>query len=86
MGIIGYIIIGFFAGLLARALKPGNDSMGVVKTTVIGIIGAVLAGVVGRSLGWYAENEPAGFLMSTVGAIVALFAYYAITGRRTSSI
>lgn len=84
MGIIAYIITGFIVGLLARAIKPGRDSMGWVMTTLIGIIGAVLAGILGRSLGWYADGEPAGWIMSIIGGVVILFAYYAITGRKTA--
>lgn len=84
MGIIGYIITGFIVGLLARAIKPGKDSMGWIMTTLIGIAGALIAGFIGRGLGWYADGEPAGWIMSTVGGVIALFGYYALAGRRTA--
>ena len=83
MSIIGFILTGFIVGLIARALKPGDDSMGLVKTTLLGMVGAVIAGWVGRMSGWYPEGGSAGFLASTVGAIIVLYIYYAVTHRNT---
>ena len=74
-GIIWTIFIGLIAGLLARALKPGNDKLSLLWTIVLGIAGALLAWYVGGALGWYAPGEPAGFIASVVGAIVLLFLY-----------
>lgn len=72
MQLIGAVIIGFFAGLLARFLKPGNDKMGWVMTSVLGVIGALFATFLGRWVGWYGPEDSAGFLASVVGAIVIL--------------
>lgn len=72
MAIIGTILIGFFAGLIARAIKPGNDSMGWIMTILLGIGGSLLATYGGQALGWYKEGEPAGFIGAVVGAIVLL--------------
>jgi uncharacterized membrane protein YeaQ/YmgE (transglycosylase-associated protein family) len=72
MHILWTIIIGFVVGLLARALKPGNDKMGFIMTTVLGIAGAVLAKFVGQALGWYRPTEAAGLIASVVGAILLL--------------
>lgn len=72
MGIIITIVIGFIVGLVARAILPGTQSLGFILTTVLGIVGAVVAGFAGQSLGWYAEGQPAGFIASVVGAIVVL--------------
>ncbi len=69
------ILIGFVIGLVARALKPGDDKMGLILTTLFGIAGSVGAGWLGRELGWYEANEPAGFIASVVGAIVLLALY-----------
>jgi uncharacterized membrane protein YeaQ/YmgE (transglycosylase-associated protein family) len=80
--LIGFIIIGFIVGLFARALKPGDDRMSIGKTTVLGVIGALLAGWFGRVVGWYGEGEGAGLLMSTLGAIVVLSIYYMVTSRK----
>lgn len=66
------ILIGFVVGLLARFLKPGKDSMGIILTTLLGIAGALLAGFVGQAMGWYAANEAVGFVGALVGAIVIL--------------
>ena len=72
MHILWTIIIGFVIGLLARALKPGNDKMGIVMTTILGIAGAMLAKFAGQQLGWYRANEAAGFIASVGGAILLL--------------
>jgi len=72
MSIIGTIVVGFIVGLLARALKPGNDRMGLIMTTLLGIAGAFIAKYVGMAMGWYTENEPAGWIASLVGAILLL--------------
>ena len=71
--LIWTIVIGFVVGLVARALKPGNDSLGIVMTSILGIVGAYAASFVGKSMGWYADGEAAGFIAAVVGAIVLLF-------------
>jgi uncharacterized membrane protein YeaQ/YmgE (transglycosylase-associated protein family) len=82
MGFLGTLIMGLVVGLVARAVKPGNDRMGIVMTTVLGIIGAFLAGFIGHSLHWYAPDEPAGLVASVLGAILVLaIAHAALHGR-----
>jgi uncharacterized membrane protein YeaQ/YmgE (transglycosylase-associated protein family) len=76
--IIGFIISGLIVGLIARALKPGDDSMSLGKTTMLGMAGALVVGWLGRMMGWYQADEGAGFLASTIGAIVVLSLYYAV--------
>ncbi|KVV47798.1 hypothetical protein WK81_01650 [Burkholderia ubonensis] len=66
------LVVGFIIGLLARALKPGNDTMGVVMTTVVGVVGSLIAGYVGHLAGWYAPGQGAGWIASIIGAIVLL--------------
>ena len=79
------ILIGFVVGLIARALKPGNDKMGIIMTTLIGVAGSLGAGWLGREMGWYGANEPAGFIASVIGAIVLLLIYGLIVrSRRTA--
>jgi uncharacterized membrane protein YeaQ/YmgE (transglycosylase-associated protein family) len=75
VSIIWTIIIGFIAGLVARALKPGNDSAGFIVTTLIGIVGSLAATYIGQAMGWYRAGEGAGFIASVVGAIVLLFVW-----------
>ena len=79
MHLIWSVIVGFFAGLIARAIVPGADHMGVLATTVVGIVGSVIGGLLGRLI---KRPEPgttfysAGFLMSIVGAVVLLLALH----------
>ena len=72
MAILGTILIGFFAGLIARAIKPGNDAMGWIMTFLLGIGGSFLATYGGQALGLYQPGQPAGFIGAVVGAIVLL--------------
>ncbi len=73
-------VIGFVIGLLARAILPGTQSLGIVLTAVLGLVGSFVAGLVGQALGWYAPGAPAGFIASVVGAIVVLFVYGKVKG------
>jgi len=72
MHIIGTLIIGFIAGLLARFLHPGDDKMGIILTTVLGIAGAFTATYGGQALHLYAPGQTAGFIGAVIGAIVLL--------------
>ncbi|WP_347453335.1 GlsB/YeaQ/YmgE family stress response membrane protein [Acinetobacter thermotolerans] len=76
------IVVGFIAGLIARAIHPGEDKAGFIMTTLLGISGALLATYGGRLLGLYDEGSSAGFIASVIGAIVILFIYNLITKRR----
>lgn len=73
--LIGIVIIGFFAGLIARWLKPGDDSMGWIMTAVLGIAGSFVANYGGQLLHLYAPGSKAGFIASVIGAIIILFVY-----------
>ena len=75
LSILGTIIVGFIVGLIARAVKPGNDKLGLIMTTVLGIAGSFLASYAGAAMGWYAPGAPAGWIASIVGAIVLLVIY-----------
>lgn len=72
MQILMTILIGFVVGLLARFLKPGNDKMGIILTTLLGIGGSLAATYVGQAAGWYKAGEPAGFIGALIGAIILL--------------
>ena len=86
MSIIWTIIIGFVAGLIAKGIMPGrNEPSGFIMTTILGIVGALVATYLGQALGWYRADEGAGFIGAIVGAIVVLFIYGLIAGRRSSS-
>lgn len=79
--LIGTIIVGFVVGLLARALKPGDDKLGIIMTTILGIVGSVGASYLGQAMGWYTQGQAAGWIASVVGAIVLLFVYGMVKGK-----
>jgi uncharacterized membrane protein YeaQ/YmgE (transglycosylase-associated protein family) len=74
-------VFGLVVGLVAKFLMPGRDPGGFVITVILGIVGAVLGGFIGRSLGWYRAEDPVGFLMALVGAIILLAVYRAMSRR-----
>jgi len=80
--VIGWIVFGLIVGILAKLLVPGRDPGGFVITAVLGIVGALVAGWLGRAVGWYGPDDSAGFLMSIVGAVILLVIYHALVGRR----
>jgi len=83
MGVIWTIVIGFIAGVIAKFIMPGsNEPSGFVLTTILGIVGALVASFLGRALGWYEPGEGAGLIGAIVGAIVVLFVWGAIVKRR----
>ncbi|MFR0688787.1 GlsB/YeaQ/YmgE family stress response membrane protein [Enterobacterales bacterium AE_CKDN230030158-1A_HGKHYDSX7] len=75
MGLIGTIVIGLIVGLIARFLKPGDDSMGWIMTILIGIGGSLLATYGGQAVGIYQAGQAAGFIGAVIGAIVLLVIY-----------
>ena len=84
MSIIWTIIIGFVAGVVAKFIMPGpNEPQGFILTTILGIVGAFVTRL-GQALGWYEAGQGAGFIGAIVGAIIVLFVYGMIAGRRTS--
>jgi len=85
MSIIWMIVIGFVAGLIARALMPGPNPMGFVMTTLLGVVGALIAGFLGRAMGWYEVGQGAGFIAAVIGAVIVLFVYGLVTRRHSSS-
>jgi uncharacterized membrane protein YeaQ/YmgE (transglycosylase-associated protein family) len=82
MHFLWMLIIGLVIGAIAKFIMPGKDPGGIIVTMLIGIVGALIAGFLGRALGWYHEGEPAGFIASIVGAILLLIVYRMIVGRR----
>lgn len=82
MNFIIMIVVGFIVGLIARALMPGDQAMGIIMTTILGIVGAVVAGFLGEALGWYAPGDPVGWIGSVVGAIIVLFVVGFVSKKR----
>ncbi len=82
-GIIGWIVIGLLAGGIAKLLMPGKDPGGCIITILLGIAGALVAGFLGRAIGWYDEpGDSAGFLAAIVGALLILGIYRLVLRRR----
>lgn len=81
-GIIGWIVIGLLAGGIAKLLMPGRDPGGCIVTILLGIAGALLAGFLGRAIGWYGPGDGAGFIAAIVGAVIILLIYRLVLRRR----
>jgi len=81
MHLLWMIVVGLIVGALAKLVMPGNDPGGIIVTMLLGIGGSVVAGFLGRAVGWYREGEPVGFIASVVGAVILLAIYRLIVGR-----
>jgi uncharacterized membrane protein YeaQ/YmgE (transglycosylase-associated protein family) len=68
-------LIGLVAGALAKLIMPGKDPGGIIVTMLIGIAGSLVAGFLGRALGWYQAGQGAGLIMSVAGAVLLLAVY-----------
>jgi uncharacterized membrane protein YeaQ/YmgE (transglycosylase-associated protein family) len=85
VSIIWTIVIGFIAGVAAKLIMPGpNEPSGFVLTTILGIVGAIVATFLGQGLGWYRADEGAGLIGAIVGAVLVLAIWGFISNRRTS--
>jgi uncharacterized membrane protein YeaQ/YmgE (transglycosylase-associated protein family) len=84
-GILGWIIFGLIVGAIAKLVMPGKDPGGIIVTMLLGIVGAVFGGFVGRALGWYGPEDTAGIFVSILGAVVVLLVYRLLVGRRTTA-
>jgi len=82
MHLLWMIIVGLIVGALAKLIMPGHDPGGIVVTMLLGIGGSLLAGFLGRAVGWYGAGQPTGFIASVIGAIIILAIYRVIIGRR----
>jgi uncharacterized membrane protein YeaQ/YmgE (transglycosylase-associated protein family) len=81
MGILSWILFGLVVGVIAKLLMPGRDPGGFIITILLGIAGALVGGFAGRAMGFYGENQGAGWIMSILGAII-LLALYRMMARR----
>ncbi len=84
MDILYTILIGLVVGIIAKFFMPGKDPGGFIITVLIGIGGAILAKFIGQTLNWYAAGQSVGLIASIFGAIILLFIYRMIAGRRTA--
>lgn len=83
MDIIVTLVVGLIVGALAKLIMPGKDPGGIIITMLLGIVGAFVAFGIGRAMGFYSPNEPAGWLASVLGAVLVLAVYRAVSGRRS---
>jgi uncharacterized membrane protein YeaQ/YmgE (transglycosylase-associated protein family) len=81
-GILGWIIFGLIVGALAKLIMPGKDPGGIFVTIILGVVGAMLGGWIGRAMGLYGPDEPAGFFMALLGSIILLAVYRFTLGAR----
>ncbi len=86
MGIIWALLVGLIVGAIAKLFMPGKDPGGIIVTMLLGVAGAALAGLLGRALGWYHINEAPGIIASIIGAMLLLFVYRLIIGRRRPTV
>jgi uncharacterized membrane protein YeaQ/YmgE (transglycosylase-associated protein family) len=82
--LLGWIVFGLVIGALAKLVMPGRDPGGILVTIVLGIVGALLGGWLGRAIGWYGPGESAGFVMALIGALILLGLYRLVVARRAS--
>jgi len=82
MSILWAILIGFVVGLIAKFLMPGRDGGGFILTALLGIVGAVAATFLGQAMGIYAAGQSAGFIGAVIGAMIVLFIFGLVRGRR----
>lgn len=76
--LLGTLFVGLIVGLIARALKPGDDRLGWIMTSILGVAGSFVASTVGTLLGWYRPGQPAGWIASVLGAMALLVLYSVI--------
>jgi uncharacterized membrane protein YeaQ/YmgE (transglycosylase-associated protein family) len=86
MSIIWTIIIGFVAGIIAKLITPGeNEPSGFILTTILGIVGAIVATYLGQAIGWYRADEGAGLVGAVVGAVLVLLIWGYFARRRSTT-
>lgn len=81
VSLLGTLFIGLVVGLIARVIKPGDDKLGWIMTSLLGVAGSFLASYVGMAMGWYQQGAPAGWIASVVGSIVLLVLVSMVKGK-----
>jgi uncharacterized membrane protein YeaQ/YmgE (transglycosylase-associated protein family) len=83
MGLLYTLLIGFVVGAVAKFLMPGKDPGGIIITIVLGIAGAFVGSWLGQTIGWYESGAQAGFIASVIGAMILLWIYRLVKGKKT---
>jgi uncharacterized membrane protein YeaQ/YmgE (transglycosylase-associated protein family) len=83
MGILSWLIFGFIAGLLAKAIMPGKNPQGCLVTIALGVVGAMIGGFIGVKIGWGSVHgfDLRSFGLATGGALILLFVYQGFRGK-----
>jgi uncharacterized membrane protein YeaQ/YmgE (transglycosylase-associated protein family) len=81
MDLLYFLLFGLVVGAIARLLVPGRESGGWITSILIGVLGSFVGGFLGRGLGWYSAGQPAGFVLSLLGAVLLLIAYHLVARR-----
>jgi len=90
--VLSWIVVGLIVGLIARALVPGRQSLGIILTIALGVVGAFVGGLISSAFWPEWSSNPQvdrmwpGWLMSVLGAVIVLWGYVALTGRRSSTV
>ena len=74
-GLISTIFVGFIVGVIAKLIMPGKENLGFIMTTILGVVGSLVATYAGQLIGWYQAGQGAGWIGSIVGAFVLLWGY-----------
>jgi uncharacterized membrane protein YeaQ/YmgE (transglycosylase-associated protein family) len=86
MHVIWMLVVGLIAGALAKLVMPGRDPGGILATMLLGIVGSLIAGFIGRAVGWYREGASGpGIIASVIGAVIVLAIYRMVVGRRSAA-
>jgi uncharacterized membrane protein YeaQ/YmgE (transglycosylase-associated protein family) len=83
MAILSTLLVGLIVGAIAKLLMPGKDPGGFIITILLGIAGAFIATYIGQAIGWYKVGQPAGWIMSVIGAMILLLLYRLMFKRKT---
>ena len=83
MAILSTLLVGLIVGAIAKLLMPGKDPGGFIITILLGIAGALVATYIGQAIGWYKAGQPAGWIMSVIGAMILLLLYRLMFKRKT---
>lgn len=81
LSLVGMLLIGVVVGLIARAIKPGDDKLGWIMTALLGVAGSFLASYVGMAMGWYAQGDSVGWIASVLGSVALLAVYSLVKGK-----
>jgi uncharacterized membrane protein YeaQ/YmgE (transglycosylase-associated protein family) len=84
MDILLFIVFGLIVGAIAKLIMPGKDPGGFIVTAIIGMVGSLLGGFIGRTLLGRGDDYAAGWIMSILGAIILLALYRLVAGRRAA--